>query len=67
MARRKRKKKEKGEWETMMYYVVKRVATQINAIGEMKSLHKQNKHPIVIMDNEAKDGLWFIIALPKEE
>ena len=51
----------------MMYSVVKKCATQINAIGALKELHSQGKEPIVVFDPEAKDGLWFLIALPKED
>lgn len=51
----------------MMYSVVKKCATQINAIGELQELHRQGKEPIVVFDPEAKDELRYLISLPKED
>lgn len=48
------------------YYVVKKVATQINAIGELKKLIEQNQKPIVVFDSEAEE-MKYIIALEKED
>ena len=48
-----------------MYYVVKKVATQINMIGELNKLIEQDKRAIVVFDPEAE--LKYIIAIPKGE
>ena len=51
--------------ETMMYSIVKKCATQINLLGELKKLIQQGKHPIVVIDETSE--LRYIIAIPKEE
>lgn len=51
--------------ETMMYSIVKKCATQINLMGELKILIQQGKNPIVVIDETSE--LRYIIAIPKEE
>ena len=47
----------------LMYSVVKKRATQTNAIGELKKLYLQGKFPIIVFDPEAE--LRYIIAIPE--